>query len=481
MAKELSALETQLRESRSKTDSTTLVFKILESKDIESKPSIYLPKSLQNMDETMAVIVFYSRYIIAIARDFSSSPVDYDLILASYGFLDGYEYPEVQDRHIQYCQNVGVYADGKNIPLIAHWADEDIDKSLRTKENSAIKKMANKLEKRLVKNGGVLGYGAEAEKLIGSPFPPPNYLQGYGYRKCEYDGKAFYVPLTDKELRLLANTFIGENYVESLNENHIKSNDPDMPSDISNTRDNMNDDKNHQTNTEKELKSSQPEHEDKISDSFLSKEVAFRSTLPDNSEEGSTEQNGNKNTGETEEKSPPENPDKDNLLSYIRLAVIALFSISAILAVALIIKPWWIEKANKRETTIMSAAPAPNVLSIEEIPIDSALQVEMESFSIDEDDKIIPLAPGYSKKLPIKDPSPPDAAISTLEIQSSDEHVVWEKDGYLTASDDIPAGESIDVYITIIARKHKEIICVKVENPEISDDAEGLIGGGDAK
>ncbi|WP_304818092.1 hypothetical protein [Faecalibaculum rodentium] len=147
-----------------------------------------------------------------------------------------------------------------------------------------------------------------------------------------------------------------------------------------------------------------------------------------------------------------------------------------------IIRFWQANSANMRNSYITSdVPPAETISSIDDIPIDDALLVEMDTFSIDEEDKIIPLAPGYSKKLPIKDPSPPDAAISTLEVQSSDENIVWEKDGYLTASDDIPAGERIDVYITIIAKKHKEIICVQVVSPIISDDAEGLVGGGNAE
>lgn len=141
---------------------------------------------------------------------------------------------------------------------------------------------------------------------------------------------------------------------------------------------------------------------------------------------------------------------------------------------------WWMSRINT-DNTMASATPLETISSIDDIPTDNALLVEMETFSIDEEDKIIPLAPGYSKELPIKNISPPNADISTLEVQSSDENIVWEKDGYLTASDDIPTGESIDVYITIIAKKHKEIICVQVVSPKISDDAEGPVGGGNTE
>lgn len=139
---------------------------------------------------------------------------------------------------------------------------------------------------------------------------------------------------------------------------------------------------------------------------------------------------------------------------------------------------WRTGKVNANDNIMASTASAENLSSAEHIPIDDALLVEMETFSIDEDDKIIPLAPGYSKELPIKDISPPNADISTLEVQSSDESIVWEKDGYLTASDNIPAGESLDIYVTITAKNHREIICVQVENPEIPDDAEGAVGSG---
>lgn len=105
----------------------------------------------------------------------------------------------------------------------------------------------------------------------------------------------------------------------------------------------------------------------------------------------------------------------------------------------------------------------------------------METFSIDEVDKVIPLAPGYSRELPIKNPEPSNADMSTLKVESSDESIVlWDKDRLsLTALDNIPEGVTHKVYVTITAKNHREIICIEVKEFVISDDAEGPIGGGE--
>ena len=215
MAEKATKLELQLRHGRQFSDSIPQLFQMLENTTFN--PAIHLPKSLSALDESKAIIIFLSRYIIAIVRDFAYSPVDYDLILAAYGFLDGYEYSEVQERHIQYCQNVGIHKFGKDTPLNVHWPADDIDKGLNTKENSAIKKLAKRLESEMVKRGGTLGYAAEAEKLLGEPFPFPNYLLGNGYRKCEIENRIFYVPLTERELRSLANQAVKKITSSSFN------------------------------------------------------------------------------------------------------------------------------------------------------------------------------------------------------------------------------------------------------------------------
>ena len=87
----------------------------------------------------------------------------------------------------------------------------------------------------------------------------------------------------------------------------------------------------------------------------------------------------------------------------------------------------------------------------------------------------------YSKGLPIKNPEPSNADISTLKVESSDESIVlWDKDRlYLTALDNIPEGETHKVYVTITAKNHREIICIEVKEFVISDDSEGLVGGGE--
>ncbi len=203
MAEKPTKLELQFRHGRQFSDSIPQLFQMLENTTFN--PAIHLPKSLSALDESEAVIIFLSRYIIAIVRDFANSPVDYDLILAAYGFLDGYEYTEVKERHVQYCQDIGTHKPGKDTPLNVYWPAGDIDKSLNTKENSAIKKLTKRLENEMIKRGGALGYAAEAEKLLEKPFPLPNYLLENGYRKCEIENRIFYVPLTEKELRSLAN------------------------------------------------------------------------------------------------------------------------------------------------------------------------------------------------------------------------------------------------------------------------------------
>jgi hypothetical protein len=409
MAEKATKLELQLRHGRQFSDSIPQLFQMLENTTFN--PAIHLPKSLSALDESKAIIIFLSRYIIAIVRDFAYSPVDYDLILAAYGFLDGYEYSEVQERHIQYCQNVGIHKFGKDTPLNVHWPADDIDKGLNTKENSAIKKLAKRLESEMVKRGGTLGYAAEAEKLLGEPFPFPNYLLGNGYRKCEIENRIFYVPLTERELRSLANQAVKKITSSSFNV------DTDS---------------------------------DNLSKDAITKEKDWGKQI---AEELAKTRNNLRHT---------------NVILAVLIVVLILFSM---------IYFWQTKKPSMDDTIPV----ADSILLPVEAYSDNGLLVEMETFSIDEDDKVIPLAPGYSKGLPIKNPEPSNADISTLKVESSDESIVlWDKDRlYLTALDNIPEGETHKVYVTITAKNHREIICIEVKEFVISDDSEGLVGGGE--
>lgn len=171
---------------------------------------------------------------------------------------------------------------------------------------------------------------------------------------------------------------------------------------------------------------------------------------------------------------------KDKRLFYMRHMTIALYSLVVVLTFVHIIKPWWTEKANAEKAAISPPVPAETISSTE-ASSDNSLLVEMETFSIDENDKVILLAPGYSRGLPIKNPEPSNADMSTLKVESSDESIVlWDKDRLsLTALNNIPEGGTHKVYVTITAKNHREIICIEVKEFVISDDAEGPIGGGE--
>lgn len=159
----------------------------------------------------------------------------------------------------------------------------------------------------------------------------------------------------------------------------------------------------------------------------------------------------------------------------LRRMKIIFTALAAVLTLFLIMYFWTAKKPGTDDEI-----PAVNNTPLSaEASTDNSLLVEMETFNIDEGDKVIPLAPGYSKKLPVKNPEPSNADVSTLKVESSDESIVWEKDGYLTASDNVTEGETHKVYITITAKKYKEIICITVENPVIPDDAESPVGGGE--
>lgn len=208
-AREIGVLETRLREIRFIPDTIRLVFSNIENREFNC--SLDLPETLRNMDEAIAKHIFLSRYMVAIVKDCVVSPVNQDIILAAYGFLDGYENLDITRRHELYCQKIGINKSGKPVPLCDYWPKHNQYRSMNSKENSALKKLNDNLEAKLVNRGSNLPYTAKAKELCNQPFPTPNYLLGNGYRKCEIDGEVFYVPLSDKELRSLSNNKITYN------------------------------------------------------------------------------------------------------------------------------------------------------------------------------------------------------------------------------------------------------------------------------
>lgn len=194
--------------------------------------------------------------------------------------------------------------------------------------------------------------------------------------------------------------------------------------------------------------------------------------------ENSITQDRNKSVEE-----PPAGPDWSERiaeeLSKLTKILHRICIILCIMVVAFLVTYAWQVRGPSTDNERPVTPPNNSIPSLAEASIDNSLLIEMESFSIDENDKCFPLAPGYSKELPIKEPSPPNADKRTLKVESSDEDIVWEENGYLTASGNIPEGEAKKVSITITAKNHKETIYVTVKNPVISGDVKYPVGGGD--
>lgn len=220
---------------------------------------------------------------------------------------------------------------------------------------------------------------------------------------------------------------------------------------------------------------------------FLPKEGTLQSGLRANPErDGSIEQEGNKGNGETPRNPPAglppwEKSNETKFLSYERLKVIALFFIASILCFAFIIRPLLIEKANTDKATEPPVDPVENPLLAADAPVDSALLVEAESFTLNDigEDNKIQVSPNIPRKLDIE-LEPQDADISTLAFKSSSPDIVDAEYGYITASDNIAAGETYFVDITIIAQKtgYEEVVHVKAENPVIPDNTDNPTGDG---
>ncbi len=146
--------------------------------------------------------IFISRYIIALVMDYADYK-DADVLLEMCGYLEGYEEINITNRRTKYCANVGIYNEKtkKEQILAEYWGS--IRSNMINRENGAIERLVDKINKRTSN----INYIDKANELIKESYPTPNYLrgEGYGYRKCEVDGKVFYIPLTEKERRTAAN------------------------------------------------------------------------------------------------------------------------------------------------------------------------------------------------------------------------------------------------------------------------------------
>lgn len=200
------------KEIRSEPSSMRYIFSDIEGRELDH--GLDLPESLQDMDKAVAEFAFLSRYTIAVVKDLVNSPGDQDIILAAYGFLDGYEKLNVTGRHELYCRNIGKNTTNGPLPLDIYWPQKSIRKNMNSKENAAITKMLEALIAKRASQGANLSYIDMAKELCNGPFPTPNYVLGNGYRKCEIDGGTFYVPLSDKEFRSLSNDRTTSNKTE---------------------------------------------------------------------------------------------------------------------------------------------------------------------------------------------------------------------------------------------------------------------------
>lgn len=212
---------------RSEPDTMQYIFSDIEGRKFDY--SLDLPESLRGTDKTIAEFSFLSRYIIAVVKNLVNSPKDQDIILAAYGLLDGYENLDLTRRHELYCKCIGINKNDTDIPLHKYWPKDNIDRSMRSREDSAIKKLAKALNTKLMNQRANLPYINMAKELCNEPFPTPNYVLGNGYRKCEIDGDTFYVPLSDKEFRSLSNDRTTSNKTEKpQNDNSDESLDYDI-------------------------------------------------------------------------------------------------------------------------------------------------------------------------------------------------------------------------------------------------------------
>lgn len=190
--KEIPQLERDLRDFRSGIVEAFHIFKYLEGESAEMPTNISASKD-----------VFLRKYILTVVQDCHLTNKNQDIVLAAFGFLQGYENIGVHERHYEYCKWVGICKDDIEKPLDVHW-QKNLHKQMNARENSAINRLYKRLTFKLENNQGVLGYikdNGKIEEICNKRFPFPYYIQEDGYRKCSIDGRIFYIPLTDNEIR----------------------------------------------------------------------------------------------------------------------------------------------------------------------------------------------------------------------------------------------------------------------------------------
>lgn len=209
VAKKRNSLEHALRDYRSRMATEEDVFKALEG-DYTS--------SFENLKEFTSTelkkIDFCKKYIIKVVLDFEKNPISRDLILAIYGLLAGYEtIPQTTKRRDAYCDIVGIHDkdDDQDKPYSAYWhkikpdgtIDKEFYRNITSKEETAIRNLTKSIRKSINTKSKTLGYASNDSKvaeITKMTYPKPSYLYEEVYRKCTYEGKVFYVPLSEQEL-----------------------------------------------------------------------------------------------------------------------------------------------------------------------------------------------------------------------------------------------------------------------------------------
>ena len=203
-------VEQELRDFRSRAATADDVFRVIEGNFVNSFDNL---KDFKLNEAEKAA--FCNKYIIKIVLDLAKDRVDKDLILATFGLLMGYEDTEysVSKRRDIYCDTVGKRdkKDGQFKPYSICWKkilpngeiNKNFYRNITMKEERAIRKLAKAVSDKMGKNNGVLGYIKDVDKIaeiVKMAYPEPFYLREEVYRKCTYEGKVFYVPLSEQEL-----------------------------------------------------------------------------------------------------------------------------------------------------------------------------------------------------------------------------------------------------------------------------------------
>lgn len=147
---------------------------------------------------------FYDGYLIVVIESTGLSNGDKDLLLATFGLLDGYYNLERKERQTKYMANVGKRKEGKDMPLSECWGDQY--GSLRSRVNTVVMRLGDIIQEKISKNDSKkLNYSSDAHKMVDElkqkSYPKPYYLRNGSYRECCSEGKVFYIPYTESELR----------------------------------------------------------------------------------------------------------------------------------------------------------------------------------------------------------------------------------------------------------------------------------------